>query len=458
MAGIGFELRKLLREDSYFGVLKAYGFAGIIGSGPWVLSILSVMMLGLFSITAVGNTLVVTQFLVSVTYLMAASLVLTGAVQLMFTRWVSDRLFEKKDHLILPNLIGLLTCVNAVLGGFGLLVMLFAFPGESALYRLLMLCAFMLLSNIWIATVFLGGMKAYNKILLAFAVGYGLMLALGLMLRSYGLEGLLAGFTFGQGVLLFLLLNMILREYPSGQFFALDFLDRRQIKLSLVFTGLFYNAAIWADKVVFWFNPATSEPIIGPLRASPIYDLPLFLAYLSIIPGMAVFLVRMETDFAESYERYYDAVRDGDTLRNIEHLRSRMIATVRQGIAEIFKIQGMTVLLLILAGPAIMRLLGVSALYVPLFNIDIVAVGVQVLLLAILNVFFYLDKLKAAFGLCGMLLLLNIVLTLVSQQLGISFYGYGYALSLTITSLAGLYLLNGSLTRLSYETFMFQRT
>ncbi|MFX5494607.1 exopolysaccharide Pel transporter PelG, partial [Acinetobacter baumannii] len=76
-------------------------------------------------------------------------------------------------------------------------------------------------------------------------------------------------------------------------------LDRRQVFVSLLLTGLCYNLGIWIDKFIFWFNPSTSDLGIGPLRASILYDLPIFLAYLSIIPGMAVFLVRIETDFAE---------------------------------------------------------------------------------------------------------------------------------------------------------------
>ena len=46
MAGIGFELRKLMRRDSFWGLLRAYGYAGLISSGPWVLSILGVMGIG----------------------------------------------------------------------------------------------------------------------------------------------------------------------------------------------------------------------------------------------------------------------------------------------------------------------------------------------------------------------------------------------------------------------------
>ena len=39
MAGIGFELRHLLRKNTLTSLIQAYAYAGVIGSGPWVFSI-----------------------------------------------------------------------------------------------------------------------------------------------------------------------------------------------------------------------------------------------------------------------------------------------------------------------------------------------------------------------------------------------------------------------------------
>ncbi len=52
MAGIGFELRRILKRDSFTGLLGAYGLAGVISSGPWVLSVLGVMLIGVVSINS----------------------------------------------------------------------------------------------------------------------------------------------------------------------------------------------------------------------------------------------------------------------------------------------------------------------------------------------------------------------------------------------------------------------
>ena len=153
MAGIGFELRKLLKRDSLLGMMQAYAYAGIISSGPWVLSIIGILVIGLMSISMVVPEFLITQFQVSVTYLIAFSLTLTGFAQLAFTRFTADRLFEKRANVILPNFNGLLLWVTLLTGLFGTLVIIFLFPNQSVVYRLLMLAGFVVMSDIWIATL-----------------------------------------------------------------------------------------------------------------------------------------------------------------------------------------------------------------------------------------------------------------------------------------------------------------
>lgn len=456
MAGIGFELRKILAKDSYSSTLRAYVYAGLLSAGPWVLSIISVMLIGIMSIGVVFPELLVRQFLVTTTYLFATSLITTGGLQVFFTRFVSDRLFEKKPEVILPNLLGIML-IATIFAGLLAFVLLWWLFDEPFLYRLLVLTNFVTLCNLWLVIIFLSGMKQYNRILLTMLGGYSLMVVSSFVLRPWGLNGLLFALLLGHATLLFVFLFDILREYRADKLVAFDFLDRKQVFLSLLITGVCYNMGIWADKFIFWFNPMTSEQIIGPLRASMLYDLPIFLAYLSIIPGMAVFLVRIETDFAEWYERLFDAVREGQTLQHIAQLKSEMTIAIRQGLQEICKVQGITVVLLFLFAPKLLEWLGISHFYLPLFYIDLIGVSFQMLLMALLNVFFYLDKRAIVLELSALFVLLNIALTLLSQYLGPSFYGYGFTVSLAICVLLGMTRLNKTLDDLEYDTFMLSR-
>ncbi len=456
MAGIGFELRKILSRDSYTATLHAYVYAGLISSGPWVLSILSVMLVGVISIGLVLPEVLIRQFLITVTYLMATSLMLTGGLQLFFTRFVSDRLFERKYEQILPNLVGVLLLVTLGSGVLGILLLITLFD-QPLIYRLLTLANFVVLCNLWLVIIFLSGMKAYNRILLVMLVGYSLMVGSAFFLRYMGMEGLLLALLLGHSALLFLFLYDILREYRAERLVAFDFLDRRQVFVSLLLTGLCYNLGIWIDKFIFWYNPDTSSQVIGPMRASILYDLPIFLAYLAIIPGMAVFLVRIETDFAEWYDRLFRAVRDGETLQHIGSLKAEMTFSIRQGLLEICKVQGLTVVLLFLFGPRLLAWLGMSSYYLPLFYIDLIGVSIQVVFMAILNVFFYLDKRAIVLELCLLFVVLNAALTLLSLHLGPSFFGYGFTFSLLACVLLGLARLSTSLDDLEYETFMLSR-
>ena len=455
MAGIGFRLRGLMKDNSFTGLVKAYSVAGIIGSGPWVLSIVGILLIGLLNTKNSHAEPFVEAFQISVTYLIAFSLLLTSSLQLMFTRFVADKVYEKQESLVLPNLLGAITLTVVVSGLLGL-VMVDMFFSQSAMYRMLMLSGFVILSVIRIVVIILSGLKAYRGILLAFLVGYGITVGASLKLNVFGLEGLLGGFVIGQATLFFMLLYLVLQSYSSIQLVAFDFLKRGQIYLSLAATGFLYNMAIWVDKLLFWFNPLTSTSIVGPLRMSELYDLPIFLAYLSILPGMATFLIRMETDFAEQYVLFYRSISEGASLNRIMQVYEAMIQVIRRSFLEIFKIQGITVIILLAIGSQLLHWVGISPNYQVLLNIDLVAVGVQVLLLAVLNLLFYFDYRQDAFYLCLVFAGSNFALTLLTQLLGPTFYGYGFAGAVVLTTLVGLSVISRRLDKLVYETIMLR--
>ena len=200
MAGIGFELRKLLRTNSLLGMLRAYGFAGAISSGPWLLSISSVLAIGILGRDLSDTTQQMVRFQVSVTYLIATALIFTGGLQLMLSRFIADRLFEHKPQLVVPNLFGAMMLTTLLAGAVSTALALTLFS-EPLAYRVLMVITFVTLSNIWIVVVVLSSLKAYRLVLLAFAIASALVVGGALLLRHYGVVGLLFGgllpFLFG---------------------------------------------------------------------------------------------------------------------------------------------------------------------------------------------------------------------------------------------------------------------
>jgi len=452
MAGIGFELRKLLNKDSYAGLFQAYSYAGVIGSGPWVISIFAILVLSLLAREGIREGSEIGKFQVTLTWLIAFSLILTGGVQLYFTRYTADRLFEHQPGRILPNFHG------AVLAAFAIalpaiVIFLAVTSREVAIaYQLLMITAFAQLCLVWLLTMVLTGLKHYRLIVLIYLFGYGITVALGYYLQAWGKEGLLAAFAIGQAILVLGLSALIWREYPSPKLVEFDLFRKGRGFPSLLATGVLFNLGIWIDKIIFWLGPA-GKKVLGGLYYSPIYDTPIFLAYLTIIPGMAVFIMRVETEFADSYEHYYRSVLGGGSLSTLMRLQDEMIVSARDSIFDIVKVQSMTILLVIASGTSLLEFFSLDPVHTSLFQVYVIGVGIQVILMGALNILFYLDKRLEVMKISLVLVLASAFLTLLTLRLGPEYYGFGFVAAMLLATLVSLLAIDKELSKLTYRTF-----
>ncbi len=458
MAGIGFELRRLLARESSVGKLQAYAVAGVVGSGPWVLSIIAMLFIGIGQFQMDSRSALQGAFQVSVTSLMAASLLLTGPLQLAFTRFAADRIYQQQREQVLPNLLGLMVLTLLLAFAVGLLLLALFFP--PALFtpasRLALLCGFSCLCGIWLVAGLASAVHDYRLVFCAFVLSYSLTVAAALSLRPLGLAGLLTGFVIGQSSLLFSLLALVAHAFPAPRLLAFDFLARERFHLSLMATGACYSLALWVDKFVFWADPLAGFSVIGPLRISPIYDIPVFLSYISLLPGMAVFLVHLETGVAWNCHSFFQRIADGGTLAQIITARKKLVRAVRDGLLAVLKVQGITAVLAVAAAPDLLQALGLSDSYLPLFKVQIAAAAVELLLLSALSVLFYLDQLQAALRVSVVFALSNALLSWGSLQLSPAFFGYGLLLSVLLCGALAWYALWRALHQLEYATFMLR--
>lgn len=456
MAGIGFQLRKILKTDSFFNFIRAYGYAGILSSGPWLLAVFSIVAISLIKFRYPRYADSITQFQTSITYLIAASLTLAGIAQFSFTRFISDLIYSDRDSRIIPNYCGALLVMLLIALLVALVTDAVFFVNTPTLYRLLMVFSFVVLCANWLSSSLLSGLKAYKEILIIFFMGYGLLVLLGYWLFSYGVVGLMLAFFCAQVLLLAGMIYVLFHNHYSKDLIAFEFLEKGRLFISLVLVGIFYNLGIWVDKVLFWFSASTGVHIIGPLFASPIYDLPIFFSYLTMVPGMAVFLFRLETDFVEYYDQYYNAIRGGDSLTNIYNYRQQMVSAAYYGILEIAKIQGFMIILMFLAGKLILNWFGVSVYYAHILNVATIAAALQVILLGLLNILFYLDKKAQAVYITVFYFVTNAIFTIITIHLGVYYYAYGLAASILCANLLAFFMLDYDFRNLEYLTFMMQ--
>lgn len=459
MAGIGFELKKLLKENRLFSIFQVYGYSALLSSGTWLISIFSILFIGLIKTSHNKNLTEIIQFQVSITYLLVLSLVFSSIFQLSFSRYIADRIFHKETEKIFPGYMGVLF-ISFSLGFIFILLFSSIFLRETSATFIVLFCSsFLSLCGIWIANSLLLGIKKYKTIFLAYFLCYCLIVGLAFPSWNYKIEGLIFSFFCGNAALFFWLSAIIIKNYKSKELINFEFITDKENRLryNLIFGSLFYNLGVWADKALFWFSDNTGYKVISKLNASVVYDLPIFLAYLSIIPGMAIFFYRLEADFAEKYELYHKAVIEKGTLRDIKNYKEEMVDTVRTMLREIIVIQGIFDLLILTYSQSIFDMLNMPKLYLPLFHIDLVSIQLQLGLVAMLSVLYYMDKSKEAMWTSFLFLLSNLLFTWITIKfLGPIFFGYGFGLSVFISFLLSIYLLRRTFRRLEYETFMLR--
>jgi polysaccharide biosynthesis protein PelG len=453
LAGIGFSLRALAKDRSFTGLVRYYGAASMLSSGPWLVSIFALMFVGFVGHAIGAAPAAVTRFQVAVTWMFAFSLLLASPLTLYLTRFVSDLMYARREALVFPTLVGALSVMSVVAGGFGLALSP-AFDDASLLVRVLLCLGFVLLCDIWLAVVVLSGLREHQRVTRSFALGYAVTLGGSALFGRHGEEGLLTAFVLGHAVLLGRALAHVAERLPAQLRVSWTLFKVRQRYENLIVIGLVSTLATWLDKLMFWLHPLTSHGVLGPLRASEVYDLPLFLAYLLIVPGMSVFLVRIETDYAEVHAAFFEAVEAGATLRRLESLHAELVQAARRALNAIFKAQAITFAVSAAAGRELLSAFGLSQLHYPLFLIDAAGVSMQVFLLAAMSLLFYLDRRSLVLRLSLVLCVLSGLGTWLSLRLGAAYYGYGFAAAVTLTSVIAVALLDRVFRKLVRDTFM----
>jgi len=461
MAGIGFRLRKIMKAGTFSAVTRAYLYAALISSGPLVMAIICLSALAAI-LSLLGGLEKFKVIYATTTYIYAFSLIITSPFQLILSRFFADCDFEKNRRKSLRFFTTSLACVGCA-ALFLASWFFFSLPeGISLIYRMSAIFFFVTLCWVWLMTALVTALKHYNQVLFAFASGYLTTLLLSfLFVTLYGKDWSLAGFAIGHAVLFLLLLRIFFCEVDSrgdsssqGEKYSYRKIFWKYIDLGL--SGLFYSIGIWSDKIVFWFLSPDRELVGQTFWVMPLYDQAVFYGFLSIIPGMAIFLLRTETEFAQHYEEYFRSLIGRKTLTEIIKIKSRLIDSMNREIFVLVKIQGVFSLILCLLAPSLTTVLGLGALQTGIFQVVILGSLLLMLLLVFLTVLFYLDKRRDAMVCCLILFLVNSSVSWGTLYMGEAWYGLGFVLATFSAATYAAIKVNVHLQNMEYDTFVKQ--
>lgn len=456
MAGIGFQLRKLSKADSLTSVVSSVGHASVIAAGPWLFTIFALATITMTSEPVAGLATLAT-FRVVIIYSFAASLVLTAPITIVATRRVADALWQKRPEEVRPLLFGaLMLSLPVVLVGGGILAAYFHL--EPAL-AIALIATSSLVALIWVILSFCGAVRDYKGVTNSFLAGLilSLLATVTASLLGFGAAGMVWGFAAGLSITFFGMTHRVLATFPqsmtnpfSGAQAIIKGLSRYW---HLALGALLGTTAVWIDKWLFWFSPA-GESVDGGLVHAPLYDSAMFIASLVIIPSLAAFVMKLETEFFERYQKYYATIGSHGTLGQIEEARERLTRYTLDNLALITVAQVGICAILVLTAPLIIDALGLQFQQVAILRYGALGAVFQFIFIACTSMLLFFDRRKLYLGLQAMFLALNVSLTLLSIYLGENFYGVGYFAACLISAFVAYRLADITFENLNFLTFI----
>jgi uncharacterized membrane protein len=453
MAGIGFRLQRVAAADTLTATARAHLYATLASSGPWLLSICTLAALALVSALVIPRA-DDDLFSAIVAYTSTAVLVTTAGPSMLIARHLADALYVGDTITPLSLYRGALAvtaCGHLVLAALFYLLA----PDLSLPVRLVAISLAVVVSCTWTAMAFAGAARDYSVTVRAFVVGNSASLGLALLLGAWWrLPGYLAGFGLGQTFILVSLTAWLEREFASPARAGQTPRRRRGRYRILLLAGFCYGAALAVDRVVLWISPAGTG--VGSWFYRSVWDTPVFLAYLSVLPLLGSLVLTLETRFYAAYRRYYGACIEHGRLNQILVERNRLEAIILDALRGGLWIQVPITLALMLLASEIGAWLALEPLQVALLRVALVGAALQALSFYGIVLLLYFDRQRAVLEVTAANFLVNTLVTTVAVVAGPRFYGLGLAAGALVACLIATRRMEQTLDQLEYLTFASQ--
>lgn len=450
MAGIGFELKKLLRKDELHSKLSAFLYTGLVTNGPWLFSVVAMTCLMILG-RRFTNEHDLNHFMGINIYCFCFSMMFTGGSQLVITRYVSDCIFSNQESRVLS--IYMASLLLALVLSLVVAVPVIYILHLPIFTSILSLTLFTLVCTMWMTMIFVSAIQAYMRVVYAFFVGFTFVVPAAL-LGGYliGLDGFLLGMDAGIAIIVFLLSSCLFSEFEGSMKPDREVLKQHLKYWSLFLTGMFSMLGMWVDKIMLWYF-AGSE-VIAPLRIYAVYDGAMFYSYLTVIPAMSYFVMLIETDMYEKFRRYFFLLEEKVNLDVLERMRVDLVDNLKMHGMRVFLFQVFITSVILFFSPWLVVFLKLDWSQWNPFRIGCVGALFQMAVALLSIVLAYLDCRREMLIVNACFFVINCVATYFTTA-DYWLYGYGYVTAGIITSVICLILVRHRLAELHYYTFAY---
>ncbi|WP_298064750.1 exopolysaccharide Pel transporter PelG [uncultured Cetobacterium sp.] len=463
MAGIGFELKNLFSDDNNtFQDIKAMAYSALIGVGPWLITVITLnilMFIGKQYILSRGER---NLFMTGIVYSFIFSQLLTGAVQYLITRFISDCIYSNEQKKLKATYIGTIKFILIIAFFIGILY----FKGQdlSWFYIFTLTSLFCFLSGIWVSMNYISAVKNYSYSILAYIIGNITAIALGGYILKYSdneffknnlAYSIILSYTIGIGITFFMLFSYLTYIFEDSDESEFEFLRAFKRYTSLSFIGIFFNFGMWSHIFVNWIY-GDSYRVGGVFLSSPLYEVAVFYAFFLTIPTMIYFLVFMETKFFPIYKKYYALLTLNGNLVDINIEKKKMIDVLKEEIYYIMELQFFVSFSIALLSKIIFLKYGMDLYLLDLFRVMIFGAYCTVFISVYITMFLYFDSRKEALLVSMVFFFLSTSFSILTSLMGKEYTGLGFFIAAFLSLILSEIMLDKIAQELNYITFYKQ--
>ena len=452
MTGINSTIEAMTRRGTLSGIFVAYLYAAFLVAGPWIFTVLGILNLSPSICDDYCSDK--TVFRSVLIYNSMYALIVTTPLVFISGRYASEQVYAGRDDKVFYALIISLSIFVvlslAIVGPFYMFATtLDTAEAIASIYNAMMIgCS-------WLLIPFLGAIRGYNSVLIAFGVGTITMFVLGEIIHEPQATSLLLVFNCSFAITNLILLGAVVRRFGANIVVDPELRRRVSQKWELPVVGLAYALGLWIDKIIMWHaDPPNGLLVAGALRTMPSYDAAMFWAQLSSIPIIAIFFVHVETGFTALIQGYHKRIQGRASLRELNEIVRNIRTHVLSSMFDLFMALGIVATVMIILSFVFMNEIGLLPSYMGIFRVSLAAMAFYTSAMFCFNFLLLLDLRRPALLIVLTFLVINASLTMTLLPFGPDLYGYGNMIAAAASLLVGFSMVIRELSRLHYHAFI----
>lgn len=453
MAGIGFELNKLINRKNFFSKISGYFYTTSSCLGSMILGFVLLFLIQTIAKTLGQDNQISQRFTGYITNTVFLSMIIFGFFSLVLSRYISDLIYTKKEENILPSFWG----VNAIIIPISILIFvpILIISKVEITSSILLIILLIELVSTWTATLYVTILKHYKKITVAFLISIIISVLVLLFLyyiKTMNIEIMLLVIIMSYGVVLSFLVNLLQKEFISIDKNTYEFLKWFSKYPELALTGLFTTLGTLIHFYIMWFSNYGYE-VQGLIHSSPSYDFPSILAYFSTLITSITFIAILEPNFYKKYAIYFKLMNSSGNYEELQLAKNEMILTLKVELRNLVIRQIVVTLLFVIVLSKVFSdiNIGMTQSMNEIFKVLCLGYALQAIGNVILQLQLYFADNKGAFITSIVFFTMTTLGTILTLFLDISFLGIGVMLGGALMSIVGIKRLENYLDNLEYN-------